>query len=354
MNTIPVLYLSSEAFSDVMAVSMISLLDNAHDDTYYDVHVLVEKIYSEKALIPFEELKRRYANFSLTWEEVGDAFSDTKLSAAGIGKETMYRLLAPELLPGVDKCIYLDSDTVILDDLVEMYSFDIGDNYIAGIYPACFLSKVMSDYQKSYGKMAAKMMESNMGLLSYDQYIGAGVMIMNLRQLRENDMTQEFLKAVRPNSIPRDQDILNTCCYGHIAKIPVKYIIDLHELNDMGWYAENLPEELPAIQYALKNPVVVHYADRFKPWYMFGQRYEKKWWNYAISLGLFETMWDRLMLNLGVDKEDDELYRKRIIDKNAVYQEAYKQFSQGTSYRIGRLITYIPRKIYFALRKVFK
>ena len=242
----------------------------------------------------------------------------------------------------------------ILDDLVEMYSFDIGDNYIAGIYPACFLSKVMSDYQKSYGKMAAKMMESNMGLLSYDQYIGAGVMIMNLRQLRENDMTQEFLKAVRPNSIPRDQDILNTCCYGHIAKIPVKYIIDLHELNDMGWYAENLPEELPAIQYALKNPVVVHYADRFKPWYMFGQRYEKKWWNYAISLGLFETMWDRLMLNLGVDKEDDELYRKRIIDKNAVYQEAYKQFSQGTSYRIGRLITYIPRKIYFALRKVFK
>ena len=78
MNTIPVLYLSSEAFSDVMAVSMMSLLDNAHDDTYYDIHVLVEKIYSEKALAPFEELKRRYAGFSLTWEEVGDAFSDTK------------------------------------------------------------------------------------------------------------------------------------------------------------------------------------------------------------------------------------------------------------------------------------
>ena len=344
MDKIPVLYLSSEAFSKKMAVSIASLLDNKKPTTYYDIYVLVEKIYSKDGLYPFEKLKQEYSDFEIHWVEMDDAFNDTQVNVVGVGKETMYRLMAPEVLPQVERCIYLDADTLILDDLSEMYGYDIGDNYIAGIYPERFLTNMLADYKKAYGGASVRMLEKQVGLCVYDQYIGAGVMIMNLAQMRTDHMVRKFLEAVKPNSLPKDQDILNTCCYGHISKLPVKFCIDLHELDDLDWYADNNEEELRCIQRALGKPVVIHYSDRFKPWVRYGLRYEKIWWNYAFSLGFGGLMWDELMKNLGVENQSPTIVT---VNNGMTYQEAYKEFSKGISYRIGRAITYIPRKIYY-------
>ncbi|MDY3712392.1 MAG: glycosyltransferase, partial [Agathobaculum sp.] len=140
MNKIPVLYLSSEAYSKILAVSMLSLLDNKEDNTFYEIYVLVEKKYSEQSLKPFRFMEEKYDGFSLHWIEMEDAFSDTKVNVAGVGKETMYRLMAPKMLAGIDRCIYLDSDTLILSDLEEMFEHDIQDNYFSGVYPERFLS----------------------------------------------------------------------------------------------------------------------------------------------------------------------------------------------------------------------
>ena len=197
------------------------------------------------------------------------------------------------------------------------------------------------------------MLEYNMGLCSFDQYVGAGVMVMNLRKLREDGMCKKFVKAVAPRSLPRDQDILNTCCYGHIAKLPVKYCVDLHELDDLGWFEENEKEMLGEIQSALIHPVVIHYSDRFKPWIAFGMRYEKYWWEYVAELGLMGEMWDELMGNLeknGAASAPGEAP----VNRAATYQEAYAEFSRGISYRLGRAITYIPRKIYYFFKSLSK
>lgn len=351
MNNISVMYLSSEAYSKILAISIASLLDNKKPSTHYDIYVLVEKKYSADSMKPFDYLCETYQDFTINWVEMNDSFSDTKVNIAGVGKETMYRLLAPDVLPQVDRCVYLDSDTIVLADLTEMYQYDIGENYIAGIYPERFLTHMLSDYKKAYGNMATKMLEKQVGLCTYDQYIGAGVMIMNLGLLRLNNMTQKFIEAVKPNSLPKDQDILNTCCYGRIDKLPVKFCIDLHELADLDWYADNNPEMLGEIQKALLNPVVIHYSDRFKPWLTYGLRYEKYWWTYAFNLGFGSVMWDELMTNLGKNTNNTLQVQT---SNGMTYQDAYNEFSKGISYKIGRAITFIPRKIYYFLKTLFK
>lgn len=339
---IPVIYLSSEFFSRYMAVSMISLLENKNSDTFYQIYVLVEKQYSSQALAPFERMRQNYTNFSITWVMMDEVFSDTIETPSGVGKETLYRLLAAERLPHIDRCIYLDSDTIVENDLTEMYLYDTGDAYISGIYPQWFLARMKSEYQNAYGKSALKMLEKNMGLVSFDQYVGAGVMIMNLARLRDDHMAEDFLKQIVPNSMPRDQDILNICCYGHIAKLPFKFCVDLHELSDLDWYQEHNEEMIPEIQKALLCPVVIHFSDRFKPWRAVGIRYSRRWWHYAMLTGLAETLWNDF-LSCGVFwGEAQEASPQWVSD---IYQKAYAEFSKGGSYRIGRFITWLPRKI---------
>lgn len=354
LKKVPVLYSSSEEFSKYLAVSMVSLLDNKNEDTFYDIYVLIGEYYNEESLIPFELMKQKYTNFSLNWVEVHDVFADTLVTDRGVGRETLFRLLAAEKLPSVERCIYLDSDTMILNDLTEMYQFDIGDAYICGFYPRRMLSIWYQDYQNNHGHNARRVMEKNMGLVAFDQYVGAGVMTMNLALIRRDHMTAKFLERVKPNTTPKDQDILNACCYGHIAKLPIKYIIDLHDLDDLDWYAENDEgfDELTEIQKALLNPVVIHYADKFKPWKMCGLRYEKQWWHYAVSLGLFDQIWgdflDEIVTGNGVKSEFIRVSEGK--SQTEIYQEAYAKFSKGISYRLGRFLTYIPRKIYYFLR----
>lgn len=334
---IPVLYLSSEYFSRYMAVSMTSLLENKNKDTFYKIYVLVEKQYTKEALVAFERMHEVYNNFSITWVMMDEVFNDTLETPSGVGKETMYRLLAAERLPEVDRCIYLDSDTIVQNDLTEMYLYDIGDAYICGIYPKCFLARMQMEYKKAYGNTATKMLEKNMGLVTFDQYVGAGVMIMNLAKLRKDCMAEKFLKRIMPHSLPKDQDILNVCCYGHIAKLPVKFCVDLHELNDLDWYKENEESMVPEIQKAILNPVVIHFSDRFKPWNAAGIRYGREWWNYAMRAGVIEDLWDDFVLSVATNEDPKSA--------DDIYRNAYAQFSKGASYRLGRAITWLPRKI---------
>lgn len=349
-DRIPVLFLCSEEFSKYLAVSMVSLLDNKCPSTYYEIYVMTSKRYSAQSMKPFDLMQERYDKFSISWIEMDDAFEDTQKTPSGVGKETYYRLLAAERLPNVNRCIYLDSDTIVLDDLTEMFHFDTRDAYICGIHPIWFLSKMTSDYKKTYGNAAHKMMEKAMGLASYDEYIGAGVMIMNLGLIRHDQMTEKFLKRIKPHSMPVDQDILNTCCYGHIAHLPVKYCVDLHEHNDLDWFAENDEDEFIKIQHALLHPVVVHFSDKYKPWNMLGLRYEREWWRYAYSIGLFDLVWDTFLdaveksANIG---QVNILPAPAGVDTSAIYEAARAQFCKSISYRIGRFITYIPRKIYY-------
>ncbi len=44
---------------------------------------------------------------------------------------TYYRLLLPKLLD-FDKVIYIDSDTIVLSDLFELYNHDLSDSLVAG------------------------------------------------------------------------------------------------------------------------------------------------------------------------------------------------------------------------------
>lgn len=112
---------------------------------------------------------------------------------------TLLRLLAPNLdLP--DKIIYLDADTIVNNDIKELYDIDISNYEVAVVRDIIFKNFVY-----------------------FRNYFNAGVMLLNLRKLRE---TNAFLKASNLCVTKRlpfaDQDALNNSIKSRLM-IPYKF-----------------------------------------------------------------------------------------------------------------------------------
>lgn len=89
---------------------------------------------------------------------------------------TWYRLLLPELLPDTDRVLYLDCDTVVTDSLRPLWSTDLSRHSVAAV------SAVFPWPEWGERHCVA------LGIEDPRHYFVAGLMLMNLRRLREEGL----------------------------------------------------------------------------------------------------------------------------------------------------------------------
>ncbi len=168
--------------------------------------------------------------------------------------QTFYRLFLTDLLPSdIDKVIYLDGDIIVRGDLKEFWDTDISDVAIAGC----------ADAQE--GKMG------NFNRLGYPSalgYFNAGVLLINLKYWRENNVIDEFKRMVveHPEKIVlNDQDILNYTFVNNKKRLSFKYNLQadvLYSLKHLNLDYWKYHEDLDA---AKEKPVILHYSGS-RPW----------------------------------------------------------------------------------------
>lgn len=170
-----------------------------------------------------------------------------------ISKETYYRIFAPFYLPrSVDRILYIDPDTVILNSLRSFYSADFGGNLIIGA--------------KHFDGFIDKWNRFRLTLRKSDHYINAGVMLMNIEKMREFLTEEKIFSCIRKNYFRlylADQDTINILFDGRIAVYP-ESIINLDERC-----FKNLTDTMPekkAYEYVEQNTLIVHFDGREKPW----------------------------------------------------------------------------------------
>lgn len=170
-----------------------------------------------------------------------------------LSKETYYRLLAVKLLPDrIDKILYLDSDMVITGKLNELYETDLNGYFYAaapdtsnGVNDLCMLLHIPSKYT----------------------YINAGVLLMNLAELRKKFNLEEALDFAKknPHLVPNcDQDVINGLYYDKIKIIDGKYDYEarFHSFLEVVTYPFEWIKNKKN-----KNIVIVHYMGKDKPWH---------------------------------------------------------------------------------------
>lgn len=259
----------NDGYARYVSVVLKSLSVNNREDRFC-IHILTD--YLSDASI--KTLQDQCGNNELQIHVV----DDTKLKRLKDtwSVYTWYRILLPEILPDVDKVLYLDAETLITSSIAEFFELDMADKAVAGVI----------DVQAFNPELKVRI-----GVDANGHYICAGVLMMNLDYWRTHDIADKIIKwaVVNDKKIEfPDQDAINAVCVDSKIVLPMKYgVLDAH--FHIGWrYSEEMRRQ--ALE-ALDHPVIVHYAGQ-APWI-----YERMYHQ-------FQHLWDEYnsMLEIPVEK----------------------------------------------------
>lgn len=275
-------------------VSMESALKNSNKNrTTIVYHVLCSgdlKIYNIKKIRYL--LKSYPSNLEIIFYNMSNIFIQFKKQLHS--QVTYFRLLTPLFIP-IKKIIYLDSDALILKDLMEMYQTPFNNNYVLG-----YLDVI--SYAIDY-----------LGIKS-DKYINCGVLLINLEKLRKDNKIIDILNMTlnHPKLIHHDQTVINYILYPNIGILPFKYGIFNYQsqLDIKEKYINNIRQKINIKELikAFEDPSIIHLVlCSPKAWFPFSKytetftmckiknncnctRYYFMWHNYAKNLPFYDEI----------------------------------------------------------------
>lgn len=289
LNTIPIFFTVDDKYVPFLAVALQSLIENSSERNYYLIKILYTSITEEN-----QEKIKKYEKENVNIEFVDLNYYINKIKNKLYTRDyysvtTYFRLFIPNLYPQYNKALYLDCDIVLLADVAELYNIDMGDNLVAAA-PDDVIQKI---------EVFQEYVEKVVGVADYRNYFNAGVLLMNLDELRKFDFQEKFLYSLEKIkfAVAQDQDYLNRLCKGRVKiisnvwdKMPISNDTDTNDLK------------------------LIHYNLAFKPWHFEDILYKEYFWKYAKKTEFFDeiikirdnyTEEDRFN-----DKEGDKKLRK--------------------------------------------
>ena len=182
---IPVFFSCDDNFVKYTIISIHSIISNASKDNKYVIHILNTDISKEMKDIA---LGMANDNFEILFEDVTDYLKSIsgKLPIRDYySKTTYYRMFIAEMYPEYDKAIYIDSDTIVLGDIAELYKHELGDNYVGAAN-----EQVMIQVD-TYGEYVEKVLG-----IDRKNYFNAGLLLINCQQFRQNNVLDKFVELL--------------------------------------------------------------------------------------------------------------------------------------------------------------
>jgi lipopolysaccharide biosynthesis glycosyltransferase len=213
-------------------------------------------------------------NSEFKFHKVGNVFKGWIHPRKEITIASFYRIILGELIKDVNKIIYLDGDTLIYSDLTEMYQLNMNNLYFRGVREI-----VNENYEKD--------------LLDKSKYICAGVMLMNLKLIKEecvfNIFKNCYNKYFNQGIYYDDQHIINSLFKEKIGFLPPKFGMWFINENDINNYKQLNPliYTEQEIRESITKPVIRHIWGNTKegflngkPWLLIRYMEIKEEWNY--------------------------------------------------------------------------
>lgn len=258
-----VVYSTDNGYAMQLGISMMSLLKNNQNLMELNLIVLDAGIQEDniRYLIKIADYYRRSLKF-IPLNRVEDCFP-VPLDAHGFNSIVFARLLLGDLIDSsIDSVLYLDCDTVVNGSIAELEQLScvMGDKLIAAV-PELY--------------MPPRTKKKSIGFKKYDTYYNAGVLLVNLKVWRKENLLDRFVSFYskhRKSLLYNDQDVINACCKGRIMKLPMKYNISGNHPWFPLWYLRIIQPayfeglQSKEISWMIKYPVIVHYLGDERPW----------------------------------------------------------------------------------------
>lgn len=234
-----------ENYSKYAGVVIASILSNANQEDDLSFYILTDGL-SEKIqadIFKLKEIKDCQIKIITLENKLFEAYKSIKTHSY-IPICGFYRLKLASILPDVDKIIYLDCDVVVNKSLNELYNSDLGENIVGGV----------RDINR-------RMLKRN------PSYVNAGMLVMDLKKIREQNIEDEFLNWTK-NHIDTikmgDQEIINEVLKGRIQILDDRWNVQSSNFTNRSSYT--------------KNPWIIHYVSKRKPWHFGSFSYHKDYY----------------------------------------------------------------------------
>ena len=215
-STIPVFFTIDDSYAPFLAAALHSAIENSSPEYRYKAIILHQDVCEENrrriGALAKDHFEIEFVPMQTGLASITDRMSN-RLRCDYFTLTIYFRLFIPAMFPQYDKAVYIDSDVVVHGDLAELYSIDLGDHYI-GACPDLSIADVPP--LVNYTVDAVGMQEGT--------YINSGVLLMNLKALREKTLDRHFLHLLNTyhfDCIAPDQDYLNAMCCGKILYLPL-------------------------------------------------------------------------------------------------------------------------------------
>ncbi len=245
IETLNVLYSLDDNFLNYTKTSMLSLLNNTKESVSFylltNSDTITEKDFNE--LRKVHDCKIHIVNVPKTKYH----FLESRKIFNHLSVATYFRHFASELIEEVKKAVYIDSDTLVVSDISNIFNESIGSfEYVKGVEDAAA--------------------EKKMQFWDINRYINAGVLLMNLDFARNDldefyEKIEYFYQRFGNKTISGDQDMLNFV-------FRPKYLPFRYNLYHPFFNKQFVPVSCSQETYyeECKNPVVIHFVGSRKPW----------------------------------------------------------------------------------------
>lgn len=268
METINICYASDEEYLPICGVSLYSLLKNSSYN-YFNIYILYHKynisVNSIEKFCDFFTKTFQYMQLKIIFIDISLYLENNHMNfqkpIKRISEATYYRLFLDEYIKE-DKLLYLDCDTIVLEDVLNLWQVDIS-NYL---FSACC----------DRGSILFREYISNALKTNPDTYFNAGVILFNLKEYHKRKIKNKCVQLLnsKTNFHYADQDILNIC--------GDEQTLLLNNYWNKQWNDLAFPEKYNDKQ-DWSEVGIIHYTTAKKPWNNLNIENSNLFWYYALQ-----------------------------------------------------------------------
>lgn len=271
---------SDDNYVPLLTISIVSFLEN-NSNEFNEINVFIlDDGISKQNIDKINNILNKYKCNVVFIKTKNIEHLNSKivsLEKDNIASFTTYsRLFIGSLIPdNIDRIIYLDCDILVVNSVKQLWDEDISDYYCAAVLDCCNTT-----------------VQKMLGISEGDNYINAGILYVNLKKWREDNVEEKFIEFIMNNQnryYQHDQGIINNTFKNNIKIISPKYNLQgyfqfmSYKVSkkfsgiDNEYYSKEIIDE------ARKNPVVLHFcgSNFFRPWKNENNHYTKLYKKYA-------------------------------------------------------------------------
>lgn len=203
LNHISIAFCPNNIYTPLTYVAMLSVLKTKSSNTYISFYFIIPKDYKSSNKEFLLSLYDQFDYFNITFITMDDRYKKAYVSRR-MSLQTYYRFSLGELLPNLNKIIYLDGDVIVYKDLCNLYNLNFNGKFVLGQVTGNNRNKRTGVYR-----------------------INNGILVFNLYNMRKFKIEEKAIEIIKKGKhfFYHDQTLMNDYFKNYIGIFQIEYHI---------------------------------------------------------------------------------------------------------------------------------